>query len=691
MKIAKRRVLLACTVALLSGAAYAASGVTIVPWPIGPSNDDCDQAPVVGDARNLAFTTDGATFDGPGHCMTSPNIWFRYVAPGTGEVTVSLAGSLFDTKLAVYRGADCDPRLSTMIECNDDFGNSLTSQVKFQATAGATYLIEIGGFSSTDVGRGVLNITSSAVTPPPKDDCASAIAIGDVTNRPFDTTNATFDGPGHCMTSPNIWYSYTATCTGNVTVSLLGSSFDTMLAVYNGGSCYPTLNALIECNDDAQSSFQSEITFAAITGRQYLIEIGGYGSAKGQGVLNISCQGDPGPLPSKDDCASARAVGDVVNLPFDTRNATFDGPGLCMRSPNIWFCYAATCKGQVTVSLLGSSFDTMLAVYDGCECPASQSRMIECNDDFASSLQSQITFDAVTGNRYLIEVGGYGSAKGQGVLTIRCEGAVNVPKPDLGDAPDSSNRSGRVMRTYGPANPVTAHFPTVFDDASGVGPIGPFHVNDSPVAYLGNAITAETEADREADEDGENNIRPATGIDNRDRGDDGVALPLVLPNCGWATIDYEVTVVEPGTDLWVNVWLDFNRDGDWDDELDCPAGPAKEWAVQNQFLFDLPAGLNQITTPAFMSTHPANRPEQIWMRITLSELPWTGGSSPGLQGNAGSGPLAKYALGETEDYYFVPEVAGDSECPLCEDVNSDGKIDINDLTAFVSKWLANCQ
>ena len=656
-------------------------------------NDDCSKARPVNDVTNLPFDTLCATFDGPGHCMTSPNIWYRYLAAGSGAVTVSLRGSSFDTKLAVYDGGNCYPGLDAMVECNDDFGNSLTSQITFLAAAGNEYLIEIGGYNFDEAGQGVLNITSDLTHPPaPKDDCVNAKPIGDVTNVAFDTTNATFDGSGLCMNSPNIWYCYTASCTGDVTVSLLGSSYDTMLAVYNGCDCYPALNDLIACNDDAGWSYQSEVTFAAVAGNQYLIEIGGYGSATGQGVLNVSCEGEPTPPASKDDCVNAKPIGDVTNLAFDTTTATFDGPGLCMNSPNIWYCYTASCTGDVTVSLLGSSYDTMLAVYNGCDCYPALNDLIACNDDAKGSYQSEVTFAVIAGNQYLIEIGGYGSATGQGVLNVSCEGTASPDKPDLGDAPDSTNNFGNSMTAYpmGVFTGPRGHFPTVFDDGSGVGPYGPVHLNSLAVAYLGRNITRETEADTGFDQDGVNNIRPGVNWPDEDAGDDGVVFPLNLPNCGWAAIDYNVTVVNPGTDLWVNVWLDFNRDGDWDDTADCPGGQAREWAVQNQFLFGLPAGLNHLTTPAFLSSRPANAPEHIWMRITLSEQPWTGGSNPGAQGNAGSGPLEKYQIGETEDYYFIPETAGQTECPLCEDVNGDGTININDLAAYVSLWLAHC-
>jgi hypothetical protein len=275
-------------------------------------------------------------------------------------------------------------------------------------------------------------------------------------------------------------------------------------------------------------------------------------------------------------------------------------------------------------------------------------------------------------------------------LNIKCEGVIVQEKPDLGDAPDRTNNAGSGMRAY--AQPwVGARYPTVFDDGSGVGPFGPVHLNEQLVAYLGQGITAEAEADIGPDEDGMNNIDPEANSSDHDEGDDSIVIPLVLPDCSWTTIDYEVTVVDPNVVLWVNIWLDFNRDGDWDDKVDCPTGPAMEWAVQNQYLFNLPKGQTTITTPAFLSAHPEGSHEHIWMRITLSEQPWTGGSNPEIRGNAGSGPQTKYLIGETEDYFFVPEITSDEDCPLCEDTNGDGVIDIQDLIVHITQWLSSCQ
>ena len=70
------------------------------------------------------------------------------------------------------------------------------------------------------------------------------------------------------------------------------------------------------------------------------------------------------------------------------------------------------------------------------------------------------------------------------------------------------------------------------------------------------------------------------------------------------------------------------------------------------------------------------------MRITVSTIPWTGGSGAG-----GSGPQTGYQFGETEDYYFEPTQA----FMECEDINGDGFIDFQDLAIYLDKWFLNCQ
>ena len=252
---------------------------------------------------------------------------------------------------------------------------------------------------------------------------------------------------------------------------------------------------------------------------------------------------------------------------------------------------------------------------------------------------------------------------------------------DLGDAPDSSNTFDTQMQAY-PG--VVANYPTVF--TAGSPPHGPMHQSSLTMACLGAAASHESEADSGLDQDFTNNIIPASDKPDLDGHDDGLLnLPLNLPPCHWATFDYTVNVFNPDIHYYVNAWLDWNRDGDWDDDIDCPQGIAHEWAVQNQLLYSLPVGLNQVTSSAFLSWHPSadEGPEEIWMRITLSEQPWIPPIGPPVSGFAGSGPSAGYMFGETEDYLFVP----DRSCRRCADLNCDGFVNFLDVAILAEQWL----
>ena len=221
-------------------------------------------------------------------------------------------------------------------------------------------------------------------------------------------------------------------------------------------------------------------------------------------------------------------------------------------------------------------------------------------------------------------------------LTVEYDGA------DFGDAPDSTNHTGINMTTY--PSGILAHFPTVFDDKCKVP--GPKH-HDLKWVCLGDWVTAEKDADLMPDQDGITNIDPPSNNADQDKADDGVALDsLNIPYCGQTKFKYYVfnKLAQHGK-FYINVFFDFNQDGDWDDKIWCkakPCEPVSEWAVQNH-LVSIAPGMNYLATPAFWATLQAAQHEQMWMRITLSKTP-----AP-VQGD-GRGPASGYKYGETEDY-----------------------------------------
>jgi hypothetical protein len=130
---------------------------------------------------------------------------------------------------------------------------------------------------------------------PPNDECATAIPIGEVTDLPFDTTLATTSNIGTHVIYKDIFYCYTASCTGVATIDLCFTPyFDTKLAVWDGCVCPPTVE-LAYCDDSGPvtctaSTLLSSVKVYVHAGQQYLIQVGAYSSTGGgAGDLTITC------------------------------------------------------------------------------------------------------------------------------------------------------------------------------------------------------------------------------------------------------------------------------------------------------------------------------------------------------------------------------------------------------------------
>ncbi len=113
--------------------------------------------------------------------------------------------------------------------------------------------------------------------------------------------------------------------------------------------------------------------------------------------------------PDHDDCASARVISgpsfvDRVDVWMATQAAT-DPPQSCTQgrrnSHSVWYRFTAPSAGTITLSTLGSGYDTAIAVYTG-SCAAFQE--LACGDDWGFFAHSQLTLSARAGTTYLIEI-----------------------------------------------------------------------------------------------------------------------------------------------------------------------------------------------------------------------------------------------------------------------------------------------
>lgn len=152
-----------------------------------PPNDDCSAATPI-TAGTFIGTTLEATNDGSATCGSSggsPDVWFVYTAPSTGEVSFDTFGSTYDTVLSLHTG--CPGSTANQVQCNDDwFG--LQSRVVASLTAGQQIRVRVSGFNG-QAGDFVLHVAtgilSGTVT-----DSSTADPLPGVTIEIYDSTGS---------------------------------------------------------------------------------------------------------------------------------------------------------------------------------------------------------------------------------------------------------------------------------------------------------------------------------------------------------------------------------------------------------------------------------------------------------------------------------------------------------------------
>ncbi|MBX3407627.1 MAG: proprotein convertase P-domain-containing protein [Phycisphaeraceae bacterium] len=270
-------------------------------------------------------------------------------------------------------------------------------------------------------------LTGTPVVLPPGDFCNTAHVVNEGTHN-YDTTIMTVGGGPTSTCAGNgsnaEWFEYQATQTGLATVTTCGLAFwDTALAAY--ASCS---GPQLACNDDA-CGLQSTIQFGVTSGSSYWIRISGFGAATGSGSLEISVA----PPRNDDECNSAGVPALSENTFYfgDTFGATTSPTGLIdgqcgtftgsAGGSDVWATFTPASTSQYEISLCGSAYDTVLAVFSGC--PADAFANLEgCNDDFCG-LQSQLTLVLNGGTTYYIRIAGYAAAQGSWQLVINNIGA----------------------------------------------------------------------------------------------------------------------------------------------------------------------------------------------------------------------------------------------------------------------------
>jgi uncharacterized delta-60 repeat protein len=377
--------------------------LTFVPLSAVTNDAFANRGVLAGMTNSVRATNVGATREAnePLHANVSGNtsVWWTWRAPGIGVVAFDTAGSSFDTLLAVYTGVLGS---LTPVAANND-GPGSQSRVQFPTVAGRDYVIAVDGASGRS-GDIVLNLQW---VPAPSNDALAAARL--MTNSPVYGYNmgATKEAnePLHSQDAggASVWWRWSAPATRRMVLDTLGSSFNTLLAVYRAGTSFPLV--AVAANDDATPAVrQSLLTFNATAGVSYVFAVDGAGGTNGNIVLNLN------PAPPNDNFGDALAITGVSGvLQGTTRGATNEtqDPVLVDQyGPSVWWRFDAPLNGTMTITVEGPPL--LVAIYEGTDLTTlSEVASNERNQQSPGvEFDCAATFPILAGHSYYISVGG---------------------------------------------------------------------------------------------------------------------------------------------------------------------------------------------------------------------------------------------------------------------------------------------
>jgi hypothetical protein len=344
-----------------------------------PANDNYAAAQVIaGSSGTVTGSNVGATkeVNEPDHALNSGgrSVWYRWTAPASGTWAFNTLGSAFDTTLAVYTGATL-PAL-VLVAYNDDIVDTVNtnSQLAFLATAGTTYSIAVDGFSSggqnpTPAASGSLVLSWAPTTTVPA--VASFSPASGPVGTPVVVTGANLSAVTNVSFS-RVSAPFTINSGVQLTATVpAGASNGPIRLVAPGGTAFSanTFTVLVAANNDG---FANAFLLSGNSGRT--------------------------------NCSSTSASKE----PGEPNHAGNTG------GKSVWFRWTAPSSGLWSFDTIGSSFDTLLAVYTGNAVGSLVS--VAANDDAFGQQTSQVTLNATVGTTYRIAVDGYAGAGGDVTL-----------------------------------------------------------------------------------------------------------------------------------------------------------------------------------------------------------------------------------------------------------------------------------
>lgn len=411
----------------IAAANAAEGGFNLAVNRVSPLNDICFNSATLTLSTTSTGTTSGAAASGLPACSLpdSPDVYYDFTPAITSYYRVSTCGSQADTVLSVF---DACPPAGNLLACNNNdtaaCGSGGDSSVAVILPAGIKAYFRVSGATPATTGGHRILITRIN---PPNDACSSTVDLAlDAPVSGLSIGATGFDeSPCGNADSLDVWFRFTPSVTG---------SYEFLVCPVTQGFV-PVLSLHTTCGTQATTCATSTTSCQLENGGTrvvrrldasvpVLIRVAGASASTGLFSLQASYA-----LPANDACSAASTIGEGSVL-FDTLGATTDPvflDGSCalsfgIISNDVWFRYAPIATGAGSITTCGSTFDTVLAVYDNA-CPIGTAPVLVCNDDFpcpedGDGRQSQVNLTFTLGHTYFIRVGSKLPQGGGGTLTI---------------------------------------------------------------------------------------------------------------------------------------------------------------------------------------------------------------------------------------------------------------------------------
>ncbi len=313
------------------------------------------------------------------------SLWWAWTATANTNVFLDTSGSGIDTIIAVYTGNNLAALVP--VASSDNIGPRLQAQLSFNATAGVTYRIAVCSASTNSTGSLLFRITPGGGP----DITAPLAFINSPLNGTIVTSNLVTISGTATDPAPN------ASGLSEVQLSVAGVTGASVTGTTNWSgvvSLSPGLNMIQARAVDASANIGSPSTIYVT----YYV-----------------------PGPTNDFFANAVALNPVSGSSAANTTSATKEVGEPNHSSNsggksVWWKYTAPQDGVLTVSTIGSGFDTLMGLYQGSG--VSTLTTIASNDDSPLGGTTSLISQAVKSNQtYYIAVDGFDGVSGDASIT----------------------------------------------------------------------------------------------------------------------------------------------------------------------------------------------------------------------------------------------------------------------------------